>query len=99
MPSAPLIAAFEEDVRVRQEELRGVLAGLEANLHGKGPAVESAVVIGSPSQEILTAANEPGVDLVVVGARGLGPIKRLVLGSVSERVVHHAPCAVLVVKT
>jgi nucleotide-binding universal stress UspA family protein len=99
MPSAALIAAFEEDARRRREELRGVLAGLEAPLHGKGPVVESAAVIGSPGREILAAANEPGVDLVVVGARGLGPMKRLVLGSVSERVLQHAPCSVLIVKS
>ncbi len=43
------------------------------------------------------AANEPGFDLVVVGARGVGPIRRWLLGSVSERVLFHAECPVLVV--
>ena len=99
MPSAALIAALDEEVRRRQDGLRSVLTGLEANLHGQGPVVDSAAVIGSPGREILVAANGPGVDLVVVGARGLGPMKRLVLGSVSERVLHHAPCSVLVVKS
>jgi len=56
------------------------------------------VVVGHPPTEIVEAASKPDVDLVVVGARGLGPLGRLVLGSVSDRVVHHAPCPVLVVK-
>jgi nucleotide-binding universal stress UspA family protein len=99
MPSAPLMGALEVEVRRRQDQLRDVLAGLEATIHGKGPVVDSAAVLGSPGREILAAANEPGVDLVVVGARGLGPMKRLVLGSVSERILHHAPCSVLIVKT
>ncbi|MBI1736793.1 MAG: universal stress protein [Candidatus Rokubacteria bacterium] len=95
----PLLTVFEEELRAREDTLREVLAGIAATLGGKGPAVESTVVVGGPSEEIVAAANEPGVDLVVVGARGLGAIKRLVLGSVSERVLHHATSAVLVVRT
>jgi nucleotide-binding universal stress UspA family protein len=68
-------------------------------LRARTGAVERSVVLGQPATEILTAAEEPGVDLVVLGARGLGLLGRLVLGSVSDRVVHHAPCPVLVVKT
>ena len=60
--------------------------------------VESCVVVGHPAEEIVRAAAEPGTDLVVVGARGLGRFRRLLLGSVSERVLHHAACPVLVVK-
>jgi nucleotide-binding universal stress UspA family protein len=56
------------------------------------------VVEGRPAAEVLAAAEEPGVDLVVLGARGLGTIGRLLLGSVSERVLQHAPCPVLIVK-
>jgi nucleotide-binding universal stress UspA family protein len=46
----------------------------------------------------LRTAAGPDVGLVVVGARGLGRFKRLILGSVSERVLHHTACPVLVVK-
>ena len=46
---------------------------------------------------IVQEAEESGADLIVVGTRGLNAAKRLVLGSVSTNVVHHAPCDVLVV--
>lgn len=94
----PVLSALDELARERRAELAGVLAQAEADLSRSVGAVERSVVMGHPGEEILAAASEPGVDLVVVGARGLGAIKRLVLGSVSERVLHHAPCSVLIVK-
>lgn len=54
---------------------------------------------GSPVHEILDAAWELGISLIVVGSRGLGGVKRLLMGSVSERVVHYATCPVLVLRT
>lgn len=65
---------------------------------GKGVAVERRVVVGDPAQAILAETDEPGVGMVVLGARGLGPVKRLLLGSVSDRVLRHACCPVLIVK-
>jgi nucleotide-binding universal stress UspA family protein len=53
---------------------------------------------GDPADEIVTAARDEGYDLIVVGHRGLSPIKAFLLGSVSSRVVTHAPCSVLVVR-
>jgi nucleotide-binding universal stress UspA family protein len=55
------------------------------------------VAVGHPESEILRIAEEIGADLVVVGSRGLGPLKRALMGSVSESVVRHAHCSVLVV--
>jgi nucleotide-binding universal stress UspA family protein len=46
----------------------------------------------------LDLGEQIGADLIVVGSRGLGPVKRLLVGSVSEGVVHHAKCSVLVVR-
>lgn len=77
---------------------RDVLVRVARDVASGARAVESTVVVGHPAEEIVRAAAEPGVDLVVVGARGLGRFKRLILGSVSERVLHHAACPVLVVK-
>lgn len=53
---------------------------------------------GDPADVIIEAAKEVGADLVIVGTRGLNAAQRLVLGSVSTKVVHHAPCDVLVVR-
>ena len=53
---------------------------------------------GDPASEIVEAAKDQGYDLIVVGHRGLSPIKAFLLGSVSDRVVAHAPCSVLVVR-
>lgn len=61
--------------------------------------VATRTAIGSPSAEILTALDtDPSVDLVVVGSHGRKGIGRLLLGSVAEQVVRHAPCPVLVAR-
>jgi nucleotide-binding universal stress UspA family protein len=91
-------AAVADIVAERRGEVERVLAGVEKELDGKVGAVERVLAVGRPADEILAEANDPDVDLVVVGARGLGAVKRLVLGSVSERVLRDAECAVLVVK-
>ncbi|MGH7318593.1 MAG: universal stress protein [Candidatus Rokuibacteriota bacterium] len=53
---------------------------------------------GEPAEEILRLAKESAVDLIVLGARGLGVVKRLLLGSVSDAVLRAARCGVLIVK-
>ena len=53
--------------------------------------------IGSPEEVIVSMAKEQKADLIVMGARGLGPIKERLLGSVSHRILTLAPCATLIV--
>lgn len=50
------------------------------------------------AEAVLDVASEVGADLIVVGSHGYGPVGRLVHGSVSSAIVHHAPCSVLVVR-
>jgi nucleotide-binding universal stress UspA family protein len=63
-----------------------------------GVVNEAHLVMGTPVDAILDVVEEIGADLVVVGSRGHGPLGRLILGSVSEGVVHHATCPVLVLR-
>jgi nucleotide-binding universal stress UspA family protein len=62
-----------------------------------GVQVSFLVWAGEPGPAIIEAAESERADLVVVGTRGRGRIERLVLGSVSDHVVRHAPCPVLIV--
>jgi nucleotide-binding universal stress UspA family protein len=63
-----------------------------------GRPVRTEVVPGDPATELLRLARERPFDLVVLGSHGRKGFSRLVLGSVAERVVRHAPCTVLVVR-
>ena len=54
--------------------------------------------IGQPAAEIIRVAETEGCDLIVLGSRGLSGFQSLLLGSVSDRVTHHAHCPVLIVR-
>ena len=65
-----------------------------------GTIAQAHLRIGDPDDEILRFCEEQsGFGLLVMGSRGLGPIKRRLMGSVSESVVRHAHCPVLVART
>jgi nucleotide-binding universal stress UspA family protein len=73
------------------------LSKLKAEVGGK-LKITGEVLQGSPRQMIVERAEEWGADLIVMGSRGLGAWNRLVLGSVSNAVVHHAKCSVEIVR-
>lgn len=60
--------------------------------------VEGVVKVGNPAQAVVDFAREEGSDQIVVGSRGLGSLKGIVLGSVSSKIVQLAGCPVTVVK-
>ena len=64
----------------------------------EGVETERILETGSPAPTIVDVAEDKGVDLVVMGSRGLGLVKGVLLGSVSQYVVENAKCAVMVVK-
>jgi universal stress protein A len=87
-------AELQDQWRVEAE---GRLGALVAEEHLDPSAVTTAVVAGSAHESIVTYATEMGIDLVVVGTHGHGPIVHLLLGSVAERVVRQAGCPVLTI--
>ena len=69
-----------------------------AELSGADAQVETMVRGGDPADQIVRAADELEADLIVIGGRGKGAMQAIVLGSVAYRVLHHAPCPVLVTR-
>lgn len=68
-------------------------------MEGAGTQVARAhLSSGRADEEIVVLAEELGTDLIVLGCRGLGGVKRALMGSVSESVVRHAHCPVMVAR-
>jgi nucleotide-binding universal stress UspA family protein len=64
----------------------------------KGLTVKTFLIQGNPASAILDYNKKEKFDLVIMGSRGLGKFKELILGSVSSKIVHHSPCAVLLIR-
>jgi nucleotide-binding universal stress UspA family protein len=87
----------DETLDALRAEAQRVADDAVARVRQLAPSLDCAtdVLNGQPAEELLRSSAD--ADLVVVGSRGLGGFKRLMLGSVSDQVVHHARCPVLVV--
>ncbi len=95
---APLgLGAYPIDPEPILEAATRLLDGLVAEARSLVPGleVEGELVEGAPAQALLEAAR--AADLLVVGSRGLGGFRSLLLGSVSQQVVQHAPCPIVIV--
>lgn len=86
-----LVKALIGEARQRVAE-----AAEEARAEGRDLDIETRAVEGPPATVLLAAAKL--ADLLVVGSRGLGGFRELLLGSVSHQCAHHAPCPVVIVR-
>jgi nucleotide-binding universal stress UspA family protein len=86
---------FENESRQRFEAALGPCATM---LRSRVRSVVTIIPTGAPAETILREAELNDSDLIIVGARGLGALERVALGSVSESVLRHAACPVLVVR-
>ena len=83
----------------RRDDGKGrVLDGARERLVSRNVAAAYLAPVGDPAEQLIETAREVDADLLVVGRRDENAIKRLVLGSVSSKVVSDAPCDVLVVR-
>ena len=92
----------EEDLslslrQIMQEDSERLLNRVASLLPMNTGPVSKQIATGTPAEAILTAADKEKADLIVMGSRGLGPVKELLLGSVSHRVATHASCPTLIV--
>lgn len=98
---APLFASevtgesFDHQASLELEQVLDRALGLLAS---PTLIVRRTILVGRPGTLIVDTAEHLRVELVVVGSRGLGPLRSMLLGSVSAEIVDHAPCPVLVVR-
>jgi nucleotide-binding universal stress UspA family protein len=82
-----------------REDVRETLEEAAERLADAGVKVKTHAREGDPADAILDVAEEQGADLIVVGNKGMTGAKRFLLGSVPNKVSHHAPCSVMIIRT
>ncbi|MGN6869937.1 MAG: universal stress protein [Solirubrobacteraceae bacterium] len=102
--SLQIVSAYEpladSGLRGGHEDAVALLEQAHAEATRAGVAkVETFARQGDAADAILDVAEENGCDLIVVGNKGMTGAKRFLLGSVPNKVSHHAPCSVLIVRT
>ena len=89
---------MQSAINARLEEAQGILRAAEQEVGSVPCEIHTELIEGSAAEAILDVARTRESDVIVMGARGLGRIAAAVLGSVSQKVVAHAPCPVLIVR-
>jgi nucleotide-binding universal stress UspA family protein len=82
-----------------REDVEATFRGAKELAEEAGVSVETFARQGDPAVAILDVAEEKSSDLIVVGNKGMTGAKRFLLGSVPNKVSHHAPCSVLIIRT
>ena len=83
----------------QREDVDATLEEAASSIREAGIEVEIYARQGDPADSILDVAEERGSDLIIVGNKGMTGAKRFLLGSVPNKVSHHAPCSVLIIRT
>jgi nucleotide-binding universal stress UspA family protein len=94
--TAPIADAIDPTSEISSQRLH--LEEAVLTLTALGLTAETLLRVGNPAEQIITVAAEGGFDLVVVGSRGMGAVRRFLIGSVADRVVRHAGVPVLMVR-
>ena len=85
-------------IEAARDSGKRILAEAKAKVRSQEIEVETELAEGNAVEEIVRKSKEGKFELIVMGARGLGAIKKLFIGSVSEGVIKNAPCPVLIAK-
>ena len=80
-------------------QVDSVLDNAAGAMHAQGIEAECHARKGDPANALLDVAAEHDADMIVVGNKGMTGAKRFLLGSVPDKISHHAPCSVLIVRT
>jgi nucleotide-binding universal stress UspA family protein len=100
-PSVSHLLGYEEYDTVlvhRIADAKKIIEEAEKELELAGLTFHIELLEGPLAEAIINVAETRGADLIIIGARGMSSIEGLLLGSVSQKVIHHATCPVLVVR-
>ena len=89
---------LNELLEAYKKENQDILLKCTEIANQKGLIIKTFLLQGNPASVILDYNKKEKFDLVIMGSRGLGKFKELILGSVSSKIVHHSPCAVLLIR-
>jgi nucleotide-binding universal stress UspA family protein len=89
---------LNELLEAYKKENQDILLKCTEIANQKGLTIKTFLLQGNPASAILDYIKKEKFDLVIMGSRGLGKFKELILGSVSSKIVHHSPCAVLLIR-
>lgn len=92
------VREFEQMQQAREDFGKKALADGTAQADKLGLKVTTALLIGNPAEELIQYGQRENVYLIVVGSRGLGGFKSLVLGSVTQNILSHSSIPVLVAR-
>jgi len=98
LPRALSEDAEQLDVLLNEQFGRGAVSAVRKMAERRGLECEEIVAEGSPHESIILVSHEIGADLVVVGSTGVTGLERVLIGSVSQKVLLHSECPVLLVR-
>jgi len=97
-PSEAGVLATTVFVKEMESESKRIIEKSDEFAKEAGVPYECRLVQGLPADEIVRLAQLEKVDLIVLGSRGLTEVRAFLLGSVSDKVIHHSKCPVLIIK-
>lgn len=89
---------LSELLEAYKKENQEILSKCSDIARQKGIAIKTVLLQGNPAPVILDYSKKENFDLVIMGSRGMGKFKELILGSVSSKIVHHSPCAIMIIR-
>lgn len=99
-PRAEELEYFSPDAfaKLREQTAEKAFASTRSAIGERDVTIEQEVLSGNPAEAIVAHAKSVDAPMIVIGSRGLSGFKEILLGSVSQRVLHHANCPVTVVR-
>lgn len=98
VPSYETERMLSKQAELEEQEGKALLERTVNHLKEEGLQATSVLLRGDAASEIIDYVKAHNIDLIVAGSRGLSQMKRLLLGSLSRKLVHYAGCSVLIVK-